>query len=143
MFHIAAKLSDTERICEKAACLWFILYTRSRMLQDDFYVKLRLSKECSWANKRGFFQAVTFLLLSASVLPVMSKPCTHEGFHLILFQESLHIMAADAQNTAAHTTNGLSSPPINMYGLKFGRIVLKVSSSGEARKEVWQEFSKR
>lgn len=107
------------------------------------YVKLCLSKECSWANKRGFFQAVTSRCLSASVLPVTSKPCAHKGFHLVLFHESLRIRAADAQNTAARTANGLASPAINMYGLKFDRIVFKVSPSAEARKEVWQEFSKR
>lgn len=45
-------------------------------------------------------------------------------------------MAADAENAAARSANGLSSPSINMYGLKFGRTVLKVSPSGEARKEV-------
>lgn len=142
VFHTAAKLSGREITCEKSLLMAHPIH-KILHVTGWFYVKLHLSNECSWANMHGFFQAVTSLCLSASVLPVTSKPCTHKGFHLILFHESLHIRAADAQNTAARTANGLSSPAINMYGLKFDRTVLKVSPSREARKEVWQEFSKR
>lgn len=84
MFHIATKLSDIEMICEKAACLWFTLYRRSCMVENDFDFKLCLWERCGWENKHGFLQVVAFLILSRSALPVMSNPCAHRGFHLIL-----------------------------------------------------------
>lgn len=51
-------------------------------------------------------------------------------------------MAADAQDPA-HTAHGLSTPAVNMDGIKSAAIVSKVSLGEEARREVGQEFSKR
>lgn len=104
------------------------------MIYFFFFVKLLLSEEWSRTNKRWLFQAIIFQLLSASVLPVMSKSHVSKRFHLIWLHESLHITAADAQNTAACIANSLSSPSINIYAQNFGRIFLKVSPSKEGKR---------
>lgn len=52
-----------------------------------------------------------------------------------IVQKSLSMLAADALDPA-RTAHGLSSPAVNMDGIKSAGIVSKVSLGEEARREV-------